>query len=803
MNDWTRAARRLVKRPGFSAVVILTLAFGIGANATVWCWLDQIVWRPLPGVERQQELVVLVSNQGGGGISELDRRDFAGLGDVFAGSILAQMTFASLEVDGQPEWINTEVVSADFFDVLGARPRLGRTFLPGEDRKPGGDNVLVISERLWRRRFAADPGVVGRAVELNRHPFTIVGVVAAPFRGSLAAFAFDAWAPTSMIWEVRNQRLEGRAARGWLNLTRLRPGVGLEQARAAVAALDAQLAREYPDTNRGIRHRVLPPGECPYGAQSVIGPVLRLLQVVGLGVLLIVVVNVASLSLAAAVGRRKELAIQLSLGARRSRLVRSLVAESLLLALAGGVLGTLVASQATKAMSVFLPAVPPGVVLDFAVDARALVFTLLVTLATGLAIGLLVAVRATRVVPHEALKEGGRSSGAGAHQRLRSSLVVTEMALALVLLIGAGLCLQGLRQARRTDLGIEPDRVLTASLQIGMNGYTPETGLGFYRELRQRLLAVPGVEEAALASWFPLGLFGCKGTGVSVEGYERPPGEDPTYEFAIVSPRYFATLGIPLAAGRDFDDADTRDSERVAIVNEAFARRFWPGADPLGRRFRAGGESRRIIGVTPTAKYNRLDEAPWPYFYVPDQQGVPDLDLSLAVRTAGDPRALVGAVRSAVKGLDPRVDTLRVQPLGEYVEAVFFPQRMASGLLLLLGAIALALAALGVYGIVAYAVAQRTQELGLRMALGASRRDVVWLVLRNGLVLAALGCVIGLALSLALGRLVGSFLNGVSPFDPATYAAAPAFLAIVTLLASGLPARRATRVDPGVALRCE
>ena len=258
MNDWIRAARRLVKKPAFSAVVVLTLAFGIGANATVWCWLDQLVWRPLPGVARQHELVVLVSNQGGGGVSQLDLRDLADLEDVFAGAVLSQMTFASLEVDGQPEWVNTQIVSADYFDVLGVRPLLGRTFLRDEDQKPGGDTVLVISERLWRRRFAADPGVVGRVVELNRHPFTIVGVVAAPFRGTMSAFAFDAWAPSSMIWEVRNQRLEGRSARGWHNLTRLRPGVSLARARAAVAARDAQLAQAYPDTNRGIRHRVLP-----------------------------------------------------------------------------------------------------------------------------------------------------------------------------------------------------------------------------------------------------------------------------------------------------------------------------------------------------------------------------------------------------------------------------------------------------------------------------------------------------------------------------------------------------------------
>jgi putative ABC transport system permease protein len=803
MNDWKRAAHRLLQRPGVSAVVVLTLAFGIGANATVWCWLDHLVFRPLPGVPRQEDLVVLVSSQGGGNVSQLDLRDLTDFPDIFAGAFFCQMSQASLEVDKQPEWVNAQVVSADYFDVLGVRPLVGRTFLPGEDRKPGGDPLLVISERLWRRRFAADPGVVGRVVELNRHPFTIVGVVPRPFRGSFSALAFDAWAPSSMIWEVRNQRLEGRSARGWHPLARLRPGVSLARARAAVEARSAQLARAYPDTNRDIRHRLVSLAECPSGAQAVMGPVLRLLQAVSLGVLLIVAVNVANLSLASASGRRKEIAIQLSLGASRARLVRLLLAESLLLALAGGVLGVLLAMQATRAVTLFLPAAPLGVEMDFPLGASTLAFTALLTLATGLVFGLVTAVRATRVPLHESLKEGGRASGSGAHQRLRNGLVVAEMALSLVLLVGAGLCLRGLRQARRTDLGLDPDRVLTASLQIGMNGYTPESGLGFYRELRRRLAALPGVEDAALASWFPLGLAGCKGSFVFVEGYLPAPGEDPTYEFAIVSPHYFATLRVPLAAGRDFTDADDMRSERVAIVNEAFVARFWPGRDPLGRRFRTRGEWRTIVGVTRTGKYNRLDEPPWPFYYLPDQQGVSDLDLSLAVRTTGDPNGAARSVVGAVHGLDAGVEPLRTLPLRSYVEGVFFPQRMASGLLLLLGAVSLALAALGVYGVMSYAVAQRTQEFGVRLALGATPRDVLGLVLRQTLRLTAAGVATGLVLSVAMTRLVAGFLHGVSPFDPSTYFAVPLFLAVVGLLASSLPARRATRVDPVVALRYE
>jgi predicted permease len=345
--------------------------------------------------------------------------------------------------------------------------------------------------------------------------------------------------------------------------------------------------------------------------------------------------------------------------------------------------------------------------------------------------------------------------------------------------------------------------VLTATLQIGTSGYTPQSGLGFYRELRRRLAELPGVEEAALASWFPLGLAGCKGSGVFVEGYTPPANEDSSYEFAIVSPRYFAALRIPLVGGREFDESDDLAAPRVAVVNQAFAERFWPGQDPLGRRFRTRGEWRRIVGVARTGKYNRLDEPAWPFYWLPDQQGVPELDLAVAVRTTGDPDALAGAVRGAVRGLDPRVDLLGTLPLRRHVERVFYPQRMASDLLLLLGAVSLGLAGLGVFGVMAHVVAQRTREFGVRSALGATRRDILWLVLRQSLGLSAAGAALGLVLSAGLSRLVSGFLHGVSPFDPLTYGAVPLILGLVGLLASGLPARRATRVDPIVALRCE
>jgi predicted permease len=805
MNDLRFALRQLLKFPGFTTVVVLSLALGIGANATVLCWLRNLVLRPLPGVAQQEEIVVVLSNQGGGNVSIPDLTDFAARTDLFAGAAASITSTAALTVDKSIAWIEGQVVSANFFHLLGVRPLLGRTFLPDEDQKPGGNPVLVISENLWRRQFRADAGIVGRVVDLNRHRFTIIGVVPAEFRGTMTPSVFDFWAPLSMVDEVRNQALSTtrRDVRGWHDFARLQPGVKIEQAQAAVAAIDRNLAASFPKTNREIHHRVLPYSESPWGSQSLMAPVLWLLLAVSGGVLLIVTANVANLLLARATSRRKEIAIRLAAGAGRWRMIRLFLIESLMLAVVGGALGTLLASWAVDCIPMFLPKLPAGISVTFPLDAGTLGLTLLLTLVSGLAFGLVPAWQSTRVDLNEALKQSGRSSAGGAsHNRLRSGLVIAEVALALVLLIGAGLCLKGLKRAQQVDIGFDPRGVLLGRMQIGMNGYTRETGIRFYRDLRQRLAAQPGVEEAALASWFPLALTGCKGWNAEVEGYVRPPGEDLTYNYAIISPRYFATLAIPLQAGRDFTDADDASAPTVAIVNEAFARRFWPGQDPLGRRFRTGGKWRTIVGVAKTGRYNQLNESAHPFFYLPYQQGVPDLDLSLCVRTTGDPAAFAHTLTRTVQELDPAVGLLRVQPMTETMLASF-TQRMAAGLLVFLGSVALVLAAMGVYAVMAYSVGQRTQEFGVRMALGAAANDVLWQVVRQGLVLAAAGIGAGLALAFAVTHLMMSFLYGVSPFDPVTFLAVPGLLVVVAVLACYLPARRATQVNPIEALRAE
>lgn len=807
LSDLRYVFRQLGRAPGFTAVAVLSLALGLGANTTVLSWIRHILQRPLPGVTHQEQIVALVSREGGGNISLLDSRDLDGLHTVFAGVAVSQITPASLQVDQETGWTYGQITSANFFSLLGVQPLLGRTFLPDEDLKPGGNPVLVLGEKLWRRRFGADPDVVGRVVELNHHSFTVIGVVPAQFPGTMTGVACEFWAPVSMVREVASWPLDyitWRGSRPFHNVVRLLPGVTLEQAQAVVDGLNTRLAEMYPRSNRITRYRLVTYAHAPFGAQSFLGPALRLLQAVSLGVLLIVAANVANLLLSRAAGRQKEIAIRLASGASRGRIVRLLLTESLVLALLGGVGGVLIALWTVGGIAAFLPSGQLPIAISGGLDGPTLALTLGLSLVTGLVFGLVPALRVSRPQLYETLKEGGRTSSGGAtHHRTRSVLVIAEIALALMLLVGASLCLKGLRRAQQVDFGFDPQQVLTSGLQIGMNGYTEQTAPAFYRQLQTRLAALPEVETAALASWFPLGLEGCKGHGVEVDGYVRPEGENPTVEYARLSPDYFTAMRIPLVAGRDFNSADTADAEPVAIVNEHFARHYWPGLNALGRKFRVAGKERTVIGIAKGGKYRTLDEPPHPFFYLPYLQGVPELDLGLCLRVRGDPAALVETVRQTVRSLDPAVDLWNSRPLTTHIQGAFFAQRIASTLLAALGLVALTLAAMGVYAVMAYAVSQRTQEFGVRMALGARPRDVLWQVLRRGLLLAVIGTCLGLAGAAALTRLLSGFLYGVSPFDVATFVAVPLSLICVAVLACWLPARRATLVDPIEALRAE
>lgn len=810
MNDLRFALRMLLKNPGFTIVAALSLAVGIGANTVVFSWIQETVLRPLPGVAKPEELVVLCTTHGSEQWETLslpDLRDYSGLTNVFNGIIASQMTPACLTVNGKAEWAYGQIATANYFDMLGVNPLLGRTFVAEEDLRPGGAPVLVLSEGYWRRRFGGDPNVIGQVVDLNRNSFTIVGVVPGEFRGTMSGLRFDFWAPLVMHEQVANFGSLNNRGDHWLHTqARLQPGVSRSQAQAAVDTLAKQLEQAYPDTNREIGLRLLSLWKSPYGGSALMLPVLSLLFAVSFGVLLIVAANVANLLLARATVRQKEIAIRLALGAGRMRLIRQLLTESLVLALLGGTLGVLAAQWGAQLFRAFMPRTYLPIGYEFAVNGETMLFTMALTLVTGIVFGLAPALQSSRLNLSASLKEGGRTSGAALpHHRLRSALVVAEVALALVLLVGAGLCLKGSRKAQALDIGFDPRQVLLAGLRIGMHGYDEERGMVFYRQLRERLAAMPGVKEAALANWFPLGFEGGSSTTVAVPGYERKPNEDLSIQNSIVSPRYFAALGIPLLSGRDFTEQDDTSHPLVVIINETMAKRFWPGQDPIGRKFTIWNGQREltVIGVAKNGKYRLLSEPPRPFMYFAYQQGVWNLDLSLALRTEGDPITFASALRREIHALDPGVEVWNTIAMRDFSQAAFLGQKIVSTLLMALGAVALVLAAMGIYGVMAYVVSQRTHEMGIRLALGASAQRVIQLVLSQGMRLAGLGLALGLIGAVALSHSLTNFLYGVSPFDLVTFVGVMITLAAVSLAACLVPAWRAASVDPMTALRSE
>ncbi len=810
MNLLRSAYRQFVRAPGVTAVAVLSLALGIGANAVVFCWIEAILLHPLPGVKDADRIVALLSRHGATiehCVSPPDIADYNAMTDVFAGVIGSQITPACLTIDREPQWVYGQIATANFFDVLGvkARPGLGRTFLPGDGDKPGGNPVLVLSESCWRKRFGADPAIIGREVRLNEHSFTIIGVVPAAFRGTMSGLTADFWAPVTMHREVANFGSLNHRNDRWLHTqARLRPGVTLAQAQVAIDVRAHQLAETYPE-NREMEIAIVPMWATPYGGQAVFLPALRVLAVVGLVILLIVAANVANLLLARATARQRETAIRLAVGAGRSHLIRQWIAESLLLAAVGGALGLLLTMWAATLFQVFMPETPLPAGYDFRLDARVLAFTTLLTVLTGLLFGLAPALHAARANLNDVLKQGGRSGSTGASsRRLRGALVIGEVALALVLLVGAGLCIRGSGQVRRVDPGFDPTHTLVAGMRIGMNGYDEARGLVFYRQLRERLAHAPGVASVGLSNWFPLGFEGGPSIGTTIEGYTPAPNEDMSIAFSIISPGYLDAMRIPLLAGRDFTDQDDGKAAPVVIINEAMARRYWPGQSPLGHKLHTWRGTAEVVGVVKTGKYRSLNEAPEPYLYLAYQQGVWDLNLGVVLRTAsGDPRALAPVLRQELQALDPSVALWVTLPMAEYVEAAYLVNNIATTLLAALGVLALVLAAMGIYGVMAYTVGQRVPEIGVRMALGAQPGAVARMVIRDGLRLLGIGLGLGAGGAWLTGIGLAHALPGVSDHDLPAFVGVAVLLTGVAVLASWLPARRAARVNPLDALRAE
>jgi predicted permease len=834
LQDLRYGARMLLKKPGFTLIGVVTLALGIGANTAIFSLVNATLLRQLP-VSDPEELVYLFTGNPDNPFNVSSYPDYAELRDqnqVFTGLLCAGGIAASLNTDdaaAQAETVTGLVVSGNYFDLLGVNAEVGRTFSADEDQTPGAHPVVVISRRLWQSRFNGRTDIIGHQIRLNGNNFTIIGVAPSDFNGTETGILRDIYVPMMMQAVVRPPRggysgemnpdlLKVRGNR-WLRIVgRLKPGITEQQAQAELAVIMSQQAQAYPDTNANRIATLTPLDEGDPQQRGQLVFVARLLMgVVGI-VLLIACANVANLLLARASSRRKEIAVRLALGASRFRLVRQLLTESLLLSVSGGLLGTLLAWWITDLWKASPP--PPGALPvnpDFNLDWRVLVFTLLLSLLTGIVFGLAPALQASRPDLVHALKDEARGADPQRAFNLRGALVIAQVALSLVLLIGGGLFLRSLWRAHQIDPGFDADRILTAPVTVNLLRYTSTQGREFYRQVVERVNALPGVESASLARSIALS-GGSSVRGLLIEGRQAPDNilrSDNTGGAATDNPNvinvntiglnYFQTMGIDLLRGRDFTEYDTADKPGVVIVNETFAARYFAGEDATGKRLSVRGQRGpwlEIVGVVRDSKYLTIGEPAIPFAYLPLAQNH-ETGMVLLVRAKGDPASLAGTVRGEIQSLDRNLPVPGIAPMNELLSASLYPARMGAILLGAFGLLALLLAAVGLYGVMSFSVARRTREIGVRMALGAQQWNVLRLVLKEGMTLVSVGVVLGVLGAAAATRILASFLYDVSTLDAATFAAIPVLLALIALLACYIPARRATKVDPMVALRYE
>jgi predicted permease len=804
--DIRYAIRALLRSPGFTAVAALTFALGIGANTAIFSVVSAVLLRPLAGVSAPERIVYLfTSDYSGpayGASSYPDVEEIAGATDVFSAVAAYRPSTLTIEIGDEAARVQAELVDGTYFDALGVRPLVGRLF-QRSDGVADGAPLVVLSEDLWRTRFGADAAIVGAAVRIDEMPVTIVGVADVDFGGAERGTAAQVWLPLRAAGVTPAGSLAPRDSRGLGVVARLADGVSIERAQERMRGLAATLHASHPDawtdlSGAGRRLKVLPESQTrvpPAERGAIQGFAALLLVVVGL-VLLLCCANVANLLLARATGRRREIAIRIAIGAGRTRLVRQLLAESIVLAVIGGVLGVLMAAWATD----LLPRlVPPDLSFTFTPDATVLGYALLVALACGVLFGLAPALQALRPDIVRALR-GEASAHAARRWSMRDALVVVQVAISIVLLVGAGLFLRSLQEASRIDPGFDPGNVLLMSYTLPGRDMPDERRIAFEQALRARVAALPGVQAVTYAQRVPIAQPAGR-RSVEVEGYAPAPGEEMEFPFNVVGGGYFEALRVPLVRGRGFTEADRAGAPPVIVVNETFARRFWPDQDPIGRRVVVGEDAREVVGVTRDGKYWSLGEQARPYYYLPRLQD--RATPTLHVRVAGEPMALAGAVRLAARAIEPNVAILGVRTMDDAIASSMLPQRAAGTLLTIFGALALSLACAGLYGVMAYVVGRRMSEFGLRIALGARETDVLRLVLGRALGLTAAGAALGIALAGISARLAGSMLFGVSPADPPAFLATLAILAAVALVASWLPAWRATRSDPMRSLRTE
>lgn len=827
LQDTRYGARMLRRSPGLTSVAVVSLALGIGAISTIFSFVNGIMLRPLPYAEPER-LVILDETALKRGMPSMNvsfpnfldwreqNQSFEDVGCYTTGPFAIAGGGSGVTSNGstggaEPEQLRGAFVSHGLFEILGVAPILGRTFTADEDQ-PDHDLVVILSYGLWQRRFGGDPHIMGQTVLLNNRPRVVIGVMPPGFQFPEVA---EAWGPLALT-----PKLFTRTDHGLLSIARLTPGVTLEQAQAEMISIASNIEQQNPVTNEALSVNVIDLRASLIGDYK--KALLILLGVVGF-VLLIACVNVANLLLARATARQKEIAIRAALGANRRRIFRQLLTESLLLGLISGAIGLVLALWG---MDLLLAAIPIDIPfwMKFDLDGRVLSFTAACSMLTGFVFGTVPALEASNPDLNETLKEGGRSGAGSGRHRLRSLLVVAEIALSLVLLVGAGLMMRSFISLQNVDAGIKPEGVLTMNIALpGAKYRDPEKRIAFFQQLLERVRAIPGVQSAGTNSGLPL-TGNNWGRSLTVEGFPvLSVGEAPAINHCVISPGYFTAMGIPILKGRDFDDQDIAPakvpqlavrgesvpgaSTGVTIIDERLAREYWPDQDPIGKRIRFGPPEdnepwHTIVGVVGEVKHERLDASTRKSVYLPHAQ-VPIGGSRLAIRTEGRPESLIGAVRSQVRELDPDLPVTRIMPMTEVVARSVWQPRLYTALFGVFAAVALILATVGIYGVMSYAVTQRTREIGLRMALGAQRKDVLRLVVGQGILLAAIGVGVGLGAALALTRLMSSLLFSVTATDPLTFASVSVLLAGVALGACFIPARRAAKVDPMIALRYE
>jgi putative ABC transport system permease protein len=810
-QDLAFAARMLRKAPLFTATAVVVIALGTGAVTTIYSAANAILLRPVPGVRAAGSLVEIVRTRGDGQgtlspsypyAREL-RDDVRALSGVVAWSSVQ----LSVGVGDTHVMAAGNLVTANYFDVLGVRPELGRFFVPAEDSGAGAHPVAVVSHGFWQRELGGDPNVVGRAVNVNGIPLTVVGVAPASFDGTVPLIRMDAWIPMIMQPGLRREEnLLDNANAGWLQLFgRLAPGVSQAAAQAEVAAITNRIAtggRERAQFQKFNGARLHPLSAVPHEVHTAVLGFFGLLLAISMLVLLIASVDVAGMLLARGINRRREMAVRAALGAGRRRLMAQLLTETLLLYGLGAAGGVALAYWGARLLErVPVPADVP-LVLHLAPDGRVLAFALGIALVTGLVFGLAPALRSTRSDLATGLR--GDTAGAGASRsRARSALVVGQMALSLLLLVAAGLFGRALERGQRVDPGIDVNGVETADVNVQVAGYDSVSGARVYARLKQGMLSVPGVTSVSYARLLPLSM-NSMSYGVRIDGYTPPAGGENdgnvSLDVNIVDPDYFATVRMPLLRGRDFVGSDDAGAPRVAIVNQRFVNQYWPGQEPIGRTFRLDRVPYTVVGVARDAKYGTLNEEPKPFAFIATAQNL-GTDRVLVVRTSGDPAALASAIRREARLAGPDLPPPQATTLAAVTSIVLLPQRVAAAVTGALGIVGLLLAAVGLYGVIAYSMSQRTREIGIRMALGADRRSVLTLVLGEGLRLVGVGIGVGVVLAVGVTRFMRPFLFGVSPVDPLTFASIALGLAAIAVLASYVPARRAAGADPALVLR--